>query len=435
MTILLVATRRARRSRRFWVALLATALVGAAAVSIRGAAAGGYGSAPDPSRPGPFAVAAAEYTLGDSALQFHDPETGTIPVEVTASVHYPRNLSGRPHPLVVLLHGMWATCADQAALDAMTAAFAQADAATDPAEKTRLEDLGRKLGEPIGQWPCRTGVAPVPSYRGYDYLAQNLASYGFVAISVSANGVNAGSMSSDEARTAVINKHLALWQQLASTGGGPLAGKFTDPASHRPVAVQFRGRVDLTRVGTMGHSRGGRAVMWQAADRHRAQWPAGVQVKAVVPLAAVGPFDPDNPEVVADYITSSIPLLEIAGTCDGATRGDEYVPLTTGKSTAPLRQFLVHGANHNFHNTVWSPASGGFDSADDATHPAQGQCKGRAGVADPQLTEPAQRRINTGYESAFFQKHLLGVSTYDRILDGTDQPYASLTKIDVKKVN
>ncbi|MDQ1644796.1 MAG: hypothetical protein QOJ50_980 [Cryptosporangiaceae bacterium] len=435
MTILLVATRRARRSRRFWVAVLATALVGATAVTVRDAAAGGYGGAPDPSRPGPFAVAAVDYTLGDSALQIQDPETGTIPVEVTASVHYPRNLPGGPHPLVVLLHGMWATCADKAALDGMNAAFAQADATTDPAEKARLQELGRKLGEPIDQWPCRAGTPPVPSYRGYDYLAENLASYGIVAVSVSANGVNAGSMSSDEDRTAVISKHLALWQQLASTGGGPLAGKFTDPASHRPVAVQFRGKVDLARVGTMGHSRGGRAVMWQAADRHKADWPAGVQVKAVVPLAAVGPFDPDNPEVVADYITSTIPLLELAGTCDGATLGDEYVPLTTGKTTAALRQFTVHGANHNFHNTVWSPASGGFDSTDDATHPAPGQCKDASGITEPQLTEPTQRRINTGLESAFFQKHLLGVTTYDRILDGTDQPYASLAKIDLKKAN
>jgi hypothetical protein len=73
--------------------------------------------------------------------------------------------------------------------------------------------------ERYNQWWSASGTPPIRSYRGYDYLGENLASYGFVAVSISANGVNVGDQNmQDQARAALINKHLAMWQQLTGTG-------------------------------------------------------------------------------------------------------------------------------------------------------------------------------------------------------------------------
>ncbi|GGS34513.1 hypothetical protein Snoj_00940 [Streptomyces nojiriensis] len=80
-------------------------------------------------------------------------------------------------------------------------------------------------------------------------------------VSLSANGINAS------ARADLINRHLALWQQLTTSGRGGLVGAFRDAATGEPRRVDFRHRVDLHRVATLGHSRGGAGVTWQAADR------------------------------------------------------------------------------------------------------------------------------------------------------------------------
>ena len=444
-----------RRHRLMLLATLLLATVAGAAVTVRGAAADMNGP-PDPATPGPFAVATVDYALGDTAFTVPDyypagaaeGDTRLAPIELTGTVRYPKDLRGGPRPLVLLLHGMWSTCVDrQAAADA-DAAYAKYLAAAgdedhppaDPAEADRLLAEYQKFSTLLGQWPCATGTPPMPSFRGYDYLSENLASHGFVVVSISANGINAGSMGddADRARAALINKHLAMWQELSRTDGGPLAGKFTDPTTHATRNVRFAGKVDLTRVGLMGHSRGGRAVMWQAADKHRSEWPAGVQIKAVVPLAAAGVWDPDDPEVVANYLTTAVPILEWGGTCDYATGTGDYADLHAGKSRKAIRHLLVHGANHDFLNTQWSPSSGQLGANDDADaggHPQPGQCVNRVDQQpERQLTEAQERLISTGYLSAFFQQQLQGRSQFNGVLDGRQLPYRSVTTVEVKVI-
>ena len=181
-------------------------------------------------------VAVADYNLGDTA--FTDPDSGTVS-ELRAEVYYPRVLVGRD-PLIVLAHGSWWAC------DLQTATT----------------------------WPCPAGSQPFPSYRGYAYLGEALAAQGFVVVSISADAINMTSFDYGD-RARLINEHLSLWERLADHGSGPLAGKFYDPATGRPVAPDFAGHVDMADVGTMGHSRGGKGVMWQASDKHKADWPAG----------------------------------------------------------------------------------------------------------------------------------------------------------------
>jgi dienelactone hydrolase len=305
-------------------------------------------------------VVVSEYTLGDTA--FIDPGFDGAN-ELTAVVHRPARMDGLL-PLVVLSHGAWFWC--------------EADAEG---------------------WPCPPGVEPFPSYRGYDYLGQALAARGFVVVSISVNGINTQPGGAYDSRAHLINRHLAMWQELASTGGGPLAGALADAAA-------FRGHVDMDRVGTMGHSRGGKAVTWQAADAHRAEVPAGVRIRAVVPLAPVK-FDIVEDDPTEGLITD-IPFAVVTGTCDGAVgeRGREYFDEVEGKNTAPVYWVSLKGANHNFFNTEWVEKPG-IPGEDDST------CPGASALPAQQ-----QRAAALTYLTAFYERHLKDDVRADAILSG-----------------
>ncbi|MFD4637219.1 hypothetical protein ACFWN2_07875 [Lentzea sp. NPDC058436] len=294
-------------------------------------------------------VRKVEYSLGDRAFQvpgFHtEPDGPVADLELTAVVHAPRTLVGK-RPLVLLAHGYWKPCADDQ-----------------------------------WKWPCPSGDA-FPSYRGYDYLAEELARQGFVVVSVSVNGVNAGEMGeiADVARAAVMSKHLELWRDL-NEGRGPLK------------LAGFRGHVDLTNVGTLGHSRGGRGAVYQASDKHVGELPVGVRIKAVLPLAPADYYapDPEAPENL-DYRITKIPFAAMTGSCDGAVGGGSYVENAKGRNVVPIHAVKPLNANHNYFNTVWS-----YDN--------DSSCPDRA------LTPERQRRIATTYIPAFFQQYLNGRST------------------------
>ena len=300
-------------------------------------------------------VAVADYNLGDTA--FTDPQTGTVS-ELRAEVYYPRVLAGR-RPLIVLSHGSWWAC--------------DAESAT--------------------TWPCPAGSQPFPSYQGYAYLGETLAAQGFVVVSISADGINMTSFDYGD-RARLINEHLSLWEQLADHGNGPLAGKFYDPATGRPVATDFAGHVDLTDVGTLGHSRGGKGVMWQASDKHRAEWPAGVRVRAVLGLAPVKFDVPEGDH--SDTLITTLPFAVLTGSCDGAVgeAGQEYLDDLAGQNTVTDFSVSLKYANHNYYNTNWSPPA--LFGQDDSTCPAT------------ELTPGQQRDALTEYASAFYRYELYG---------------------------
>jgi dienelactone hydrolase len=87
-----------------------------------------------------------------------------------------------------------------------------------------------------------------PSDPGYAYLGQHLASHGLIAVSVDENFLNGFNLADPDMaemplRAWLLLKHLELWRDWNSDPGNPLYG-----------------RVDLDRVGLIGHSRGGEAV-------------------------------------------------------------------------------------------------------------------------------------------------------------------------------
>lgn len=324
-------------------ALLAAVLLGASPTGGSGAAAStGTADRATAGHSPAGRVVTETYDLGDTA--FTDPTTGTVS-EIRAVVHRPIQVKGKL-PLVVISHGSWYACTDR-----------EAEA-----------------------WPCERGE-PFPSHRGYDYLGQALAAHGFVVVSLGANGINMQSFDYGD-RARLINEHLRLWRDLAS-GGGTLAGRL--PA--------LRGHVDIQRVGTVGHSRGGRGVMWQASDKHRDEIPDGVRVGAVLALAPVK-FDPPG-EGTSDTLVTRTPVAVVTSGCDGAVgeAGQEYLDDVVGRTTRPAYSVSLRDGNHNYFNTRWSPPFS-LDEDADSTCPER------------ELAPAAQQNALTAYATAFFAKHL-----------------------------
>jgi hypothetical protein len=336
-----------------------------------------FAQAPDPGTPGPLAVTREEYNFGDTAFQ---PTDFPGPVELRASIHYPTVLAG-PYPVIVLLHGRHATCF--------------------------------KGGSQLLQWPCTTnGSQPIPSFQGYDYVAESLASNGYVVVSVSANGVNAvdnfvfdlGAL----ARAELLQKHLDILNGFNTTGGAPFGTKFV-------------GKFDLTRVGTMGHSRGGEGVVRHYVLNNDLGAPYGI--KAVFPLAPVdfNRFTVNNAalNVMLPYCDGDVSDLQGVHFFDDARYN---VP----GDNAPKHYELVMGANHNFYNTIWTPATSPFPGAanDWLAFVPGGHSDSfcGSGTTNQRLTEAQQRGTGLAYMTAFFRAYVGGETQFLPILTGDAPP-------------
>ncbi len=336
-----------------------------------------FAQVPDPGTPGPLAVTREEYNFGDTAFQ---PTDFPGPVELLASIHYPTNLAAGPFPVILFLHGRHATCFSGS-------------------------------GGQFLQWPCTTGRLPIPSYQGYDYVSQVLASHGYVVVSVSANGVSAVDNAVFDlgalARAELMQKHLDILKTFNTTGGAPFGTKFV-------------GKFDLTRVGTMGHSRGGEGVVRHYVLNNELGAPYGI--KAVFPLA---PVDFNR------FVLNNAALDVLLPYCDGDVSDLQGVHFyddaryNVPGDPAPKHYMLVMGANHNFYNTVWTPSSGIPGAANDwdafvISGRSDSQCG--IGAGNHRLTEAQQRGTGLAYMSAFFRSYVGGESQFIPILTGDAPP-------------
>src|SRR5688500_13307620 len=339
-----------------------------------------FAQVPDPGTPGPLTVTREEYNFGDTAfIASNFPG----PIELLASIHYPANLPAGPYPVILFMHGRHATCF-----------------------------VG---GSALLQWPCTAqNSQSIPSYRGYDYVAEVIASHGYVVVSVSANGVNAVDNSVFDlgalARAALLQKHLDILKTCNTTGGAPFGTKFA-------------GKLDLTRVGTMGHSRGGEGVVRHKVLNDALGAPYGI--KAVFPLA---PVDFNR------FVVNNAALNVLLPYCDGDVVDLQGVHFyddaryNVPGDQAPKHYVLVMGANHNFYNTVWSPSSTFPGAANDwQVFVPGGHSDRHCGTVpgNKRLTETQQRGTGLAYMSAFFRAYVGGENQFIPILTGDAPPPAS----------
>lgn len=324
----------------------------------------------DPLLDGPLAVELAEYefelTLGEN-------EGGPLPypVRLRGNVHYPKDGEG-PYPFLLFMHGRHGTC---------------------------FVAVTEILGVPA----CPDAppvVAPVDSYTGYDYLARNLATHGYVVASVDANAVNDNDANAQDAgaqgRAQIVVRTLDHFARLHEEGGEGLGDA-------------LRGRLDLTRIGLMGHSRGGEGVTY--AIGYNAERPDGGEPHAIKAVFALAPIDRKAvtaPGVafatLLPYCDGDVWTLSGARIFDDSRRlGDEF----------PKTQLLVMGANHNYYNTVWTADDAAWASDDphcgkEADEPGHGR-----------LSPEDQRLEGHAHMAAFFRLHIGGESGYAPLFDGT----------------
>jgi hypothetical protein len=250
------------------------------------------------------------------------------------------------------------------------------------------EDDGKD--QPFHERLAATGRVPIvvmahgnhspadPSYFGYDYFQQSLAKMGIIAVSVDCNALNGagGGVGNIEDRADLIIDSITHFQTLDATPG-----------------TLFSGRIDFDRLGLMGHSRGGDAVVTIPT----VIGPIGVTVRAVLALA------PTNFRYwfgMSTLAPAGYAFSTILPAADGDVVDNNGAQFYDVSKPGPFTsQVYVHATNHNFFNRQWA-----FDD----------------GVT-PVLSRGSHERILDVYGSALFRGSLLGDGS-ERYLLGTQKP-------------
>jgi dienelactone hydrolase len=225
---------------------------------------------------------------------------------------------------------------------------------------------------------------------GYEYLGELLASRGIILASIDENFLNSGLFHDPPKQQAVrgwmLLEHLKLWKEWNQAEGNP-----------------FHGKVDMSRIALMGHSRGGEAAATAAAFNHMKYAPEDANIKfdynfsikAVVAIApADGQYKPaGQPRWIEDvsYLTLQGAHDMDVSSFDGSRQWDHV------RYTQPgpwfKAEIYAYRANHGQFNTVWGN--------DDAGKPL-----GWLLNLKPLMPGEEQRRISKTYMSAFLEATL-----------------------------
>ena len=242
---------------------------------------------------------------------------------------------------------------------------------------------------------------------GYAYLGDLLASQGFILVSVDenflnssladmVNPINGRPSKENDARAWMLLEHLAQWRTWNSDPKHPLYGK-----------------VDMERLGLIGHSRGGEAVAVAAAFNTLDHYPDdatlifnyGFNIRAV---AAIAPVDGQYKGRERSTLLTDVNYFVIHGSLDGDVTSfmgsSQYArDALTGAVPAFKAQLYVKDANHGQFNTSWG--------RDDLGMPWP--------VLDKRaiLNAEAQRQIARVYLSAFLQTTLMGRADYKPLFE------------------
>ena len=197
--------------------------------------------APDPSRPGPFTVRRLFYGSGTDRRRVEYRDSVTLRTGVVNGMPFLKGADPK------LLKARWKYWGFDAA---------------------RLPINGR-VWYPEGQGPFPLVLVVHGNHGmkefsdpGYAYLGELLASRGYILASVDENFLNGNLRMENDARGWMLLQHLVSWRRFNADSASPLHGK-----------------VDLSRIALMGHSRGGEAVAVAAAFNRLARYPDDARVR------------------------------------------------------------------------------------------------------------------------------------------------------------
>jgi len=300
-----------------------------------------------------------------------------VRTELWAALYRPATLPAGRLPVILFLHGEHHTCG--------TGSNPRRD------DKYDYSMTGT----------CPPGYVVTPNHRGYEYIGTELASRGYIVVSINSNrGINGtsepapGDPGLASTRGKLVLKHL---QRLSDWNRGPTNGGSTTPSS---IGVSLQGKLDLSQVGLMGHSRGADGVR-AAYNLYResgSPWPALI----VAPVTFRGIFEIGAPFDQGAHLAENTPHVGLLPVCSwdvktlpGVGVFDAMMMLSQAESNpTPKATYTVWGANHNYYNTEWQVSDA------DETH-----CIGHRAIfsAGPGVTGSAEQR-QTGFQSmlAFF---------------------------------
>jgi hypothetical protein len=404
-------------------AVLATSLLVAVPTSAH--------AVPDPSSSGPdYTVKSVPYYVSDTA--FSVPEgssnTASFNVEVQAELYYPMNLDNPSQnppfgslPLILILPGNHPSCYEP----------------------------GQPESDTTSVWPCPAGYMSIPSYLGFNYLASNLASDGFIVASISTNGIEANEDTDTNdggllARAELAEYYLEQFADWNVDNTGPFGSTFV-------------GHVDLNDVGVIGHSIGGGAaaelVEYNQSPLAYTYSPLGSHygIEAVQMLSpfvnslSSGAPEPGGETEQALPSLANVAVNVMEGYCDGDNVDDPGVAYLDQDialdGTGPHSIVWVMGANHDYWDTVQIPAQYQAQDQYPVGLPAVNDDWSKLGSAyanDPQCGTSASTRLNpmnqqtvaSDYSRAFFRWTLLssipGNAEFQEYFDGETTPPPSV---------
>jgi hypothetical protein len=342
-------------SRKLLPLLLAAAVLLAVVFT---AAAGGapagtsltYEELPDPLDQGPYGLVVTDpITVGETT--FEEPASSgaaptaaaaneSITVPVRGVMYQPATKPGKS-PLLLLVHGNHSECDGKV-------------------KSVEVGPVGEK--ETIKEEERVSGPACVAGggfYKrndeGYAYLGENLAKWGYTVVSLDQDELMARQ---DGLGKGMHNRRLLIMAMLddlkaASEGTVP-------PGADADVAALLGGKLDMTRIGLMGHSRGGDAVSSFVEYDHTRPVGERYPLRAVISLA---PVDYER------HVPYGVPFMTVFGSCDGDVSNLQGARLYERSQYIadpyPTYQVEQLGGNHDAYNTVWQ-ADGDDAKAEDA---------------------------------------------------------------------
>lgn len=233
------------------------------------------------------------------------------------------------------------------------------------------------------------GWDEIPNHEGYDYFQKALAKMGIIAVSVYSNQTNCKSYSATNMRlrAELIIASIAHFQSLAVNAGSI-----------------FHNKIDFSRVGLMGHSRGGEAVVVVPEI-------IGLPNVLIAGVISLAPTDAG----ASSGAPKKHPFMTILPAGDGDVVENNGARFYDKAEPEIFKcQVYVHRTNHNFFNRQWPN--------DD-------------GLGPPVLSRYAHERVLLAYGCAFFRAALLGHPTTDYLSEhvlpdsvATEQVYLSFER-------